>query len=73
MDNFACWFKVNTMTLLNLSAIADHAVQQNHVINWDNAKILTKESNAASRHIRESIEIRKKGNKTMNRDEGPTS
>ena len=62
-----------SLTEQSKSAIADHAVQQNHDINWKEARILTKETNAASRHIRESIEIRKKGNKTMNRDEGPTS
>ena len=62
-----------SLTEQSKSAIADHAVQQNHDINWKEARILTKETNAASRHIRESIEIRKKGNKTMNRDEGPIS
>ncbi|XP_072048952.1 uncharacterized protein [Amphiura filiformis] len=30
------------------SAITDHAVQQNHVINWDNAKVLCKECDTNS-------------------------
>ena len=52
------------------SAIADHAVQHNHVINWKDAKVLDKECNTGARHIRESIWIRKRSPNTMNRDEG---
>ena len=52
------------------SAVADHAVQNNHVINWQEAKVLCKECNARSRHIREAIWIRKRAPNTMNRDEG---
>ena len=59
-----------SITELSKSAIADHAVQENHVIKWEDSRILTKESNVAARRIRESIEIRKKGRNTMNRDEG---
>jgi len=51
------------------SAIADHAVQQNHVISWNNAKVLQKECDSRARHIRESIWIRKSP-KNMNRLEG---
>ena len=52
------------------SAVADHAVQNNHVINWQDAKVLYKECNARSRHICESIWIRKSAPNTMTRDEG---
>ena len=52
------------------SAIADHAVQFNHVINWEDAKVLQMESNSDARFIRESLWIRKRNTKTMNRDEG---
>ena len=52
------------------SAVADHAVLNNHVINWQEAKVLCKEYNARSRHIREAIWIRKRAPNTMNRDEG---
>ena len=41
------------------SAIADHALQNNHVINWDDAKVLQMESEASARYKRESIWIRK--------------
>ena len=43
------------------SAITDHVVQENHIIKWDEAKILDRDSNTFSRRIREAIEIRKKG------------
>ena len=52
------------------SAIADHAVQYNHVIDWDNAKILSKECNTSIRRINESMWIRRRGPQAMNRDEG---
>ena len=52
------------------SAIADHAVQHNHVINWQDAKILAKECVADVRHIKEAIWIRRRAPNTMNRDEG---
>ena len=52
------------------SAVADHAVQNNHVINWQDAKVLCKECNHRSRLIREAIWIRKRAPHTMNRDEG---
>ena len=52
------------------SAITDHVAQENHIIKWDEAKILDRDSNTFSRRIREAIEIRKKGAKAINRDEG---
>jgi hypothetical protein len=53
------------------SAIADHATQQNHVINWDDAKVLTTECDLYARHVKEAIWIRRRAPNTMNRDEGP--
>ena len=44
--------------------------KKNHIIKWDEAKILDRDSNTFSRRIREAIEIRKKGAKAINRDEG---
>ena len=52
------------------SAIADHTVLNNHVIDLDNAKILGKECNASIRKICESMWIRRKGPHAMNRDMG---
>jgi len=51
------------------SAITDHMVDHNHVPNWQDAKVVTKEDNWKRRQIRESIAIRRSQH-TMNRDEG---
>ena len=50
------------------SAISDHIARANHVIDWDEAKILGREHNKKSREVREAIEIRRRGAKTLNRE-----
>ncbi|XP_072039314.1 uncharacterized protein [Amphiura filiformis] len=70
--NFTRQTRKESVTEQSKSAIADHAIQQNHVINWDDTKVLQKECDASTRFIRESIWIRKRGPAVMNRDEGPT-
>ena len=52
------------------SAISDHVARANHVINWEEPKILGKEHDKKSREIREAIEIRRRGSKVLNREEG---
>ena len=52
------------------SAVTDHSVQENHVIDWDQVKIVDREQDRKTRWIKESIAIRKEGNKVLNRDEG---
>ena len=42
----------------------------NHVIDWDQAKVVNRESNRMDRWIKEAIHIRKEQDKSMNRDEG---
>ena len=59
-----------SQTELNKSAITDHVARENHIIDWDNAKIMERESDRKARWVRESIWIRKRGATTMNRDEG---
>jgi len=54
----------------NKSAVTDHAISLNHIIDWDRAKVIDRESNRMNRWIREAIHIRKEQNKSMNRDEG---
>lgn len=54
----------------NKSAITDHALQYNHVIDWDKAKILENDSNKFTRWVRESIHIRQNHHHSMNRDCG---
>ena len=54
----------------NKSAVTDHAISLNHVLDWDRAKVIDRESNRMDRWIKEAIHIRKEQDKSMNRDEG---
>jgi len=60
--------KTRAASICNKSAITDRVCNENHVIDWENAKVVDLESNKAARLIREAIWIRKTNN--MNRDEG---
>jgi len=42
----------------NKSAVTDHAISPNHVIDWDQAKVIDRESNRVDRWIKEAIHIR---------------
>ena len=59
----------SSQTEFDNSAITDHASQNNHVIDWENFRIVDKDSNTKVRLIKESIWIRKE-RAAMNRDEG---
>ena len=59
-----------SITTTHKSAITDHVADKNHVIGWTEAKVIGTEENRYKRWIKEAIEIRKRGGKTMNRDEG---
>ena len=50
------------------SAITDHAIKENHLIDWDSAKIVEKERDDQARGIKEAAYIRILPN--INRDEG---
>ena len=50
------------------SAITDHAMQENHLIDWESARIIEKERDDKARGIKEAVHIRILPN--MNRDEG---
>ena len=52
------------------STITDHIAQENHVIDWEGATILDRDSNSATRKIREAIHISKRRAKAINRDDG---
>jgi len=62
--------KLHSTTEHHKSAITDHAVQQNHVIDWAGADIVDKASDRRTRWIKEAIHIRKEGRRALNRDEG---
>jgi len=52
------------------SAITDHAVEENHVIDWDKAKVVDREAQRQTGWIKEAFRIRKTP-MCMNRDAGP--
>ena len=60
--------RTRSATEVHKSAITDHMIQNNHLPDWNNTKVLARETNNTIRRIREAIWIRKKDN--MNRDEG---
>ena len=62
--------KLHSTTEHYKSAITDHAVQQNHVIDWAGADIVDKASDRRTRWIKEAIHNRKEGRGALNRDEG---
>jgi len=55
-------------SICNKSAITDRVCNENHVIDWANAKVIDRESDKAGRLTRQAIWIRKTDN--MNQDEG---
>ena len=55
---------------IHKSAITEHVASSNHVIGWDEAKIIDQEPDKTTRSLKESIWIRSRGNKTMNKYEG---
>jgi len=59
----------------NKSAITDHVSTKNHVINWDEATSIGRESDSTARWNREAVKIRQESQNVMNTDErrGPTS
>jgi len=52
------------------SAVTDHAITLNHVMDWDQAKVVDRESNRMDRWIKEAMHTRKEQDNSMNRDEG---
>ena len=54
---------------IHKSAITDHVAASNHIIDWEGAKIVDKESNKRRRHVREAIWIRRTEG-AINRDQG---
>uniref|UniRef100_A0A1A8IEJ6 GIY-YIG domain-containing protein n=1 Tax=Nothobranchius kuhntae TaxID=321403 RepID=A0A1A8IEJ6_NOTKU len=52
------------------SAATDHCTRENHVMDWDNTRIINTEQQKYKRWIKEAIEIRRRGCGTMIRDDG---
>ena len=55
------------------SPVAEHVALSNHVIGWDDAKLIDKETHKTTRWLKEAIWIKRRGgigNSTMNKSEG---
>jgi len=48
------------------SGLAIHAIENNHIFNFDNVTILASEKNTKKREVKEAIEIFKNKNTTVN-------
>ena len=61
--------KSSSVSEIHKSAITDHVVTDNHVMDWDNIRVLDREEDRTRRWIKEAMWIRK-SIPVMNRDEG---
>jgi len=50
--------------------VTDHVNMECHVINWDEATIIVRESDRTAQWIREAVKIRQQSQDVINRDEG---
>ena len=57
------------MSNFNKSALTDHAMTENHITDWEEAKIIDKEPNKRTRQVKDAFWIRKTKT-SMDRDEG---
>jgi len=62
-------FRARESSVTHKSAITDHAVEENHVIDWDKATVLDKNAQRQTRWITEALWI-SKTQTCMNRDTG---
>ena len=62
--------KAQAEGIIHKSALTDHHMRTNHVINWEGAKVLDHENYVRSRQVREAIWIRRNSKSVINRDQG---
>ena len=55
---------------IHQSALMDHVASNNHMIDWEGARLPTKEPDWKKRGVKESIFIRKAGMHAINLDRG---
>jgi len=60
--SYVNYSNTNKNNILFIDAVTDHVCNENHVIEWANAKVTERESDKAGRLIREAIWIRKTDN-----------
>jgi len=74
VDSFTAGMQTRTSraresSVTHKSAITDHAMEENHVIDWDKVKVVDREAQRQTRWIKEAVWI-KKTPICMNRDAG---
>ena len=57
-------------SIYHKSALTDHTSQNNHIIDWDNSKLVGREDQWKRRQILETIRIQQEGETAINRDGG---
>ena len=55
------------------SVISEHVAATNHVIGWEEAKLIDQEQDKTTRWLKEAIWIRSRGKNSMNKGEGLTN
>ena len=58
------------LTNTHKSALTDHTSQNNHIIDWDDSKLVGREDQWKRRQILETIRIQQEGETAINRDGG---
>jgi len=53
--NLVLWMNHKVPLVTHKSAITDHAVEENHVIDWDKAKVVDREAQRQTRWIKEAL------------------
>ena len=59
-----------SVTEQHKSAITGHVAATTHSINWEEAKVTDREADKCTRWLKEAIWISKRGQQTLNKDEG---
>ena len=52
-------YRARDSSVTHKSAITDHDVEQNHIIDWDSAEVVAREAQRQTRWIKETLWIRK--------------
>jgi len=59
VDSFTAGTQTRASSVTHKSAITDHAVEENHVIDWDKANVVDREAQRQTGWIKEPLWIRK--------------
>ena len=62
--------KKDSLMELHPSVITDHVAKENHTIDWEGVRFVTRDSDWTTRGVKEAVEIRKTGANAINRNGG---